>query len=180
MDEPFGALDAQLKMVMQAELRHRRHSRCGGRQAALRLEPADYTHAHAVLSRLDNLVAINSALEVDLTGQVSSEVAGRRYRGTIGGLADFARGALAAEGGRSIIVLASRTGRDGSRRTIVPVCTSGFVSPGRADADITVTEYGRACLRGLPLDQRIGRMISIAHPDDREAMERDAAAIAGR
>jgi len=146
----------------------------------LRLEPVAYTHAQRTLAQLDGLVSINSALEVDLTGQVSSEVAAGRYLGTIGGLADFARGALAADRGRSIVALPSRAGREGARSAVVTVCTSGFVSLGRADADVVVTEYGIAQLRGLPIRERIRRMIDIAHPDDRDQLAKEGDAIAGR
>jgi acyl-CoA hydrolase len=147
------------------EWAHRRHD--------LRLEPVAYTHAQHVLNRLFGLVAVNSALEVDLTGQVGSEVAGGRYLGTVGGLADFARGAMGAQGGRSVIALPSRSGRR-NRASIVPTVSSGVVTLPRADADTVVTEYGVAELRGRSLPERIRRMIAIAHPDDREWLSRRA------
>lgn len=144
---------------------------------ALRVEPVSYTHNPAVLRALDGLVAINSALEVDLTGQAGAEVAGRRYVGTIGGHGDFVRAALAAEGGRSIIALASRTRKAAPR--IVPHLRSGVVTMPRADADAVVTEHGVAELRGRSIAERVRRMVAIAHPDDREDLERSAAGIAG-
>jgi acyl-CoA hydrolase len=146
--------------------------RFADRNDAILIEPVHYTHAHATLAGIKGLVAINSAVEVDLTGQAGSEIAAGRYVGTIGGQVDFVRGALAAEGGRSIIGLSSRTAR-GERR-IVPLVSSGVVTVPRADADIVVTEFGTAELRGQSISERVRRMIAIAHPADREQLERAA------
>jgi acetyl-CoA hydrolase len=150
---------------------HRLHD-FAHRNAALLVEPVDYTHNPRVLSRLSGLVAIQSAVEVDLTGQVGSEIAGSRYVGTVGGQVDFARGALTAEGGRSIMALSSRTTRGAGK--IVTRLGSGVVTTGRADADVVVTEHGVAELRGQPIAERVARMIAIAHPDDREELEQSA------
>jgi acyl-CoA hydrolase len=139
---------------------------------ALRVEPLTYTHSQPVLQRLDRLVAINSAIEVDLTGQIGAEIAGSRYVGTIGGQADFVRGALGAERGRSVIALASRTRRGTPK--IVARMRSGVVTTSRADADIVVTDHGVAELRGQPITERVRRMIAIAHPGDRDQLEREA------
>jgi acyl-CoA hydrolase len=138
--------------------------------ADLLIEPMSHTHSHTVLRGLTGLVAINSAIEVDLTGQVGAEIAGSRYVGTIGGHADFVRGAMAAERGRSIVGLPSRTAKGIAR--IVPRLRSGVVTTSRADADVVVTEHGVAELRGQPIAERVRRMIAIAHPGDREALER--------
>lgn len=126
---------------------------------------AEYTHSPAVLARLGRLVAINAALEVDLTGQVGAEVAGGRYLGGIGGQADFS-GAAARTGGRSIIVLRSTAG---GASTIVPVL-SGPVTTARADVDVVVTEHGIAWLRGVPLPDRPARLAAIAAPEHRDAV----------
>ncbi|MEU5401446.1 acetyl-CoA hydrolase/transferase C-terminal domain-containing protein [Streptomyces sp. NPDC005963] len=142
------------------------------RNEGVRVEPVGHTHAPDVLRRLPRLTAVNSALEVDLTGQVSAEVAGSAYVGTIGGQVDFVRGALASPGGRSIIALPSRT--TSARTRVVPRLSAGIVTTGRADADAVVTEYGVAELRGIPISERVRRMIQIAHPDDREALQRQA------
>jgi acyl-CoA hydrolase len=139
---------------------------------ALLVEPVAYTHSQRVLNQLTGLVAINSAIEVDLTGQVGAEIAGSRYVGTIGGHADFVRGAMGAERGRSVIGLSSRV--PGGMRKIVPRLRSGVVTTSRADADVVVTEHGTAELRGQPIGERVRRMIAIAHPDDREVLEREA------
>lgn len=143
----------------------------------LRIEPVHYTHAMKTLAGLENLVAVNSAIEVDLTGQGGSEIAGRRYLGTIGGQVDFIRGALAAPGGRSMICLPSRTASGQPR--VVARLSSSVVTVGRAEADLVVTEWGSAALRGLPVRERARRMIAVAHPADREALERAAADLPG-
>ncbi|HEX2561158.1 acetyl-CoA hydrolase/transferase family protein [Phenylobacterium sp.] len=138
----------------------------------LLIEPVEYTHAAAVLAQLPRFTAINSALEVDLTGQVGAELADGVFVGAVGGQADFVRGALAAEGGRAIIALPSRTRRGAAR--IVARLASGTVTTPRSDADLVVTEHGVAELRGQPIRERIARLIAIAHPDDREALAREA------
>lgn len=139
---------------------------------ALWLEPLTYTHSQAVLRRLGRFVAINSALEVDLTGQVGAEVAGSRYVGTVGGQVDFVRGALGGPEGRSIIALSSRTARGVPK--IVARLRSGVVTSARADADVVATEHGVAELRDQPIGERVRRMIAIADPGDRDALEREA------
>jgi acyl-CoA hydrolase len=131
--------------------------------------PASYTHAAAVLARLRTLVSINSALEVDLTGQVGSEVAGGRYLGGIGGQADFS-GAAARTGARSIIALRSTAG---GASTIVPRL-DGPVTTARADVDVVVTEHGAAWLRGVPLSTRGARLAAIAAPEHRDELNRRA------
>lgn len=143
----------------------------------LLIEPVHYTHAISTLARFDNLVAVNSAIEVDLGGQAGSEIAGKRYLGTIGGQVDFVRGALASKGGRSMICLPSRTASGHSR--IVASLSSGTVTVTRAEADIVVTEWGSAQLRGLAVRERARRLIAVAHPDYREELERAAAQLPG-
>lgn len=142
------------------------------RNERVRVEPVTYTHDPDVLRRLPRFTAINSALEVDLTGQVAAEVAGSAYVGTVGGQVDFARGALAAENGRSIIALPSRTAS--GRARIVSRITSGVITTGRADADTVVTEHGVAELRGRSIAQRVRNMIAIAHPEDRDRLHEQA------
>lgn len=131
---------------------------------------ASYTHAPGVLSRLGHLVAINSALQVDLTGQVNAELRQGRQVGGIGGHSDFSR-AAAATGSCSVIALRSTAGE---HSTIVPSLDHGVVTTGRSDVDAVVTEYGIAHLTGVPLHQRAPRLIAIAAPEHREALERAA------
>lgn len=133
---------------------------------ALRLKPTSYVHAHDTLSRIDRFVAINSAIEVDLTGQVNAEVAGGRYVGAVGGAGNFLRGAAASKGGLPIIALPS-TARGRSRivRTL-----SGPVTTPRADTALVVTEHGIADLRGASLAEREASLLAIADPAHRDAL----------
>ncbi|MCE0761946.1 4-hydroxybutyrate CoA-transferase [Pseudonocardia kujensis] len=133
----------------------------------VRFRPASYTHDPGVLARLRRLVAINSAVEVDLSGQVGSEAVGGRYLGGIGGQADFS-GAAARTGARSIIALRSTAG---GASTIVPALR-GPVSTGRADVDVVVTEHGSAWLRGCPHDEYGARLVAVAAPEHRDALIR--------
>ena len=141
------------------------------RNAALELRSADYTHAANVLGRLPDFVAINSAVEVDLTGQVNAEVANGAYVGAVGGALDFIRAANASPGGLSLVCLPSSVGTKASR---VVARLSGPVATPRSEAGVFVTEHGAADLRGLPLRARVARMLEIAHPDFREALQREA------
>ena len=143
------------------------------RNPALLMCPPSHTHALPVLARIPHFIAINSALEVDLTGQVNAEVADGTYVGAVGGQADFVRGALAAPHGRAIIALPA-TARRGSASRIVTKLTGPVTSP-RSDADVVVTEWGVAELRGATLAERARRMIAVAAPDFREALAREAA-----
>jgi len=131
------------------------------------MRPVDVTHAHAVLAGIDRLVSINSAVEVDLTGQVNSEVAGDAFIGGVGGQVDFVRGATASAGGRSIIALPA-TDRTGAISRIVP--HTGVVTTARNDVDTIVTEYGVAELRGVDLAERRRRLTAIAHPRFRDEL----------
>ena len=139
---------------------------------AMKLFTFMHTHRAEILSQLDNIIGVNSAVEIDLTGQVNAEVADGVHVGAVGGQGDFVRGTQMAARGRSIIALPS-TARNGKVSRIVSRL-SGPVTTARSDADLFVTEYGVAELRGQPLQERIPRMIAIAHPDFREALERDA------
>jgi acyl-CoA hydrolase len=134
-----------------------------------RFAPVGETHDLARLARIERFTAINSALEVDLFGQVNGELAGGRQISGVGGLADFARGARLAPGGRSIIALTATDGTGASR--IVPVL-GGPVSLSRLDADLVVTEHGVAALRHLDVDARAQALVAIAAPAHREALER--------
>jgi acyl-CoA hydrolase len=135
---------------------------------AVSVRPASYTHHQAVLSRINRLVAINSALEVGLDGSVNAETLNGVAIGAIGGQLDFVRGANASPGGRAIIALPS-TAPNGRSRIVAQVET---VTTPRADVDAIVTEWGVAELRGCTLRQRSERMISIAAPEHRETLSR--------
>jgi acyl-CoA hydrolase len=119
-----------------------------------------------VLSRINRLVAINSALEVGLDGAVNSETLNGVAVGAIGGQLDFVRGANASPGGRAIIALPA-TASDGCSRIVAAVET---VTTPRADVDAIVTEWGVAELRGQDIAERARRMIAIAAPEHREGL----------
>jgi acetyl-CoA hydrolase len=142
------------------------------RNRAIRLFTLMHTHRAEILSQLGKIVAVNSAVEVDLTGQVNAEVAGGVYVGAVGGQGDFVRGVQMASHGRSVIALPA-TARDGQLSRIV-ARLGGPVTTARSDADLIITEFGVADLRGQPLDARIPRMIAISDPKFREALEREA------
>jgi acyl-CoA hydrolase len=137
-----------------------------------------YTHNAAILAQLNNLVTINSALEVDLTGQVNSEQSGSSYLGGTGGQVDFVRAGCRSPGGHSIIALpATAKGGEISR---ICVNLSGPVTTARSDVDIIVTEFGAAEVRGQSLAERTRRLIAIAHPKFREELDRAAHTIRQR
>lgn len=140
---------------------------------ALALRRATYTHAQATLSRLARLHTINSAVEIDLSGQVNAELAGERYVGAVGGQVDFVRGGRAGPDGRSIIAMPSVT-PDGKRSKIVAGLGGRPVTTARSDVDLVVTEYGCADLWGLDLKARAAALVAIAHPDFREQLERES------
>ena len=129
-----------------------------------------------VLAGIDNFVAINSAVEVDLFGQVNSEVVrGRQISGT-GGAVDFMRGALMSRGGRSIGAFEATAG-GGRFSRIVPALPAGNVATAlRTDADIFVTEYGVARVRGLDAEERARALVRIAAPQFRGQLEEGTAA----
>jgi acetyl-CoA hydrolase len=141
------------------------------RNAAFRLAAPDYTHSPAVLAQLPDFVSVNAAVEVDLCGRVNAEVAGGAYVGGVGGAMDFIRGAAAAPRGRAIIALPS-VARDGRTSRIVASCAT--VTTPAADADLVVTEWGVASLRGIDYAERARRLVAIAHPEHREALARAA------
>lgn len=129
---------------------------------------ADYTHEISVISQIDNFVSVNSAIEIDLMGQVNAEVAGGRQISGTGGSVDFMRSAKASRNGRSIVAMAS-TARGGSVSRIVPKVST--VTALRTDVDIVVTEYGVADLRHASLASRREQLIAVAHPDFRDQLK---------
>lgn len=129
--------------------------------------PVDYVNNPAVIARNDRMVAINSALQIDLTGQVAADSIGHRFYSGVGGQADFVRGAAASKGGRSIIALPS-TAKAGSASRIVAALNEGTgVVTTRADVDFIVTEYGIASLKGKTVRERAIALIQVAHPEFR-------------
>jgi acyl-CoA hydrolase len=133
--------------------------------------PPRHTHAIATVARIPNFVSINTAIEVDLAGQVNSEIADGMYVGGTAGAVDYVRGAQLSAGGRSIMALLA-TAKKGTVSRIVPKVSA--VTVAASDIDTVVTEYGVAELKGVPLEERAKRMIAIAHPAFREELERGA------
>jgi len=133
----------------------------------------DYINDPRIIGQNDNLVSINSALQVDLQGQVCSESVGLKQFSGIGGQVDFVRGAAFSKGGRSILAFPS-TAKNDTISKVVPFLTEGSaVTTSRTDADYIVTEYGVAKLKGNTLRERARQLIGIAHPDFREGLKEE-------
>lgn len=136
----------------------------------IQMAPVDYVNDPRVIAQNDNLVSINSCIQVDLIGQVVSSSVGLRQISGIGGQADFVRGATMSRGGRTIMAMPS-TAQGGRTSKIVPFIDEGAsVSTGRCDVDYVVTEHGVAQLWGRTLRARAEQLIAIAHPDFREEL----------
>jgi GNAT superfamily N-acetyltransferase len=137
---------------------------------AVEMRASDFTNDPFVVARNDNMVAINSALAIDLTGQVASDTLMGRFFSGIGGQVDFVRGAARSRGGKSIIALPS-TAKDGALSRIVPALEEGAgVVTSRGDVRYVATEYGVADLWGKNIRERANALISIAHPDFRSEL----------
>jgi acyl-CoA hydrolase len=156
----------------------RRLFRFADRNPRLGLRDSAYTHGDGILAQLPNLVTINSALEVDLTGQVNAEQNGAHYLGGTGGQVDFVRAGSRSPGGHSIIALPA-TARGGQVSRLV-VSLSGPVTTARSEVDVIVTEFGAAELKGQTLAERARRLVAIAHPAFQEELERAAHVFARR
>jgi acyl-CoA hydrolase len=148
------------------------------RNPKIGLRRSAYTHAEATLSRFDRLVTINSAVEVDLTGQVNAEQSGSQYFGGTGGQVDYVRAGSRSRGGRSIIALPATA--KGGKVSRITVALSGPVTTARSDVDVIVTEFGAAELKGQTLAERARRLAGIAHPDFHEELHRAVHAIQHR
>ena len=136
----------------------------------------DYVNDPAIIARNDNMVSINTGLQVDLTGQVASESIGHSIFSGSGGQNDTAEGAIHAKNGRSIIALYA-TAKEDTVSTITPALYPGAaVTLSRNNIDFIVTEYGIAPMRGLPVRQRVHNLVAVAHPKFREQLIFDAKA----
>ncbi|SMC24849.1 Acyl-CoA hydrolase [Desulfacinum hydrothermale DSM 13146] len=137
------------------------------------LHPVEYTNHYLVISQNAKMVTLNSALEVDLTGQVCSDSVGHQIYSGVGGSVDFLRGARNSKGGKTIVVLPSTTA-DGHSRIVPELTEGGGVVTTRGGVQYVVTEYGIAQLQGRSLRERALALIGIAHPDFREELTRHA------
>ncbi len=135
---------------------------------AVELYPVDYVNNPAVIMQNENIVSINSCIQIDLMGQVVSETIGLKQFSGVGGQVDYVRGASMAKGGKSIIAIPS-TASKGTLSRIVPFIDEGSaVTTTRNDVHFIVTEFGIAELKGKTLKQRAEALIGVAHPDFRE------------
>ncbi|MBI4334426.1 MAG: acetyl-CoA hydrolase/transferase family protein [Chloroflexi bacterium] len=141
------------------------------------LMDADYVEDIRIISAHDNMVAINSALSVDLTGQINAETLGNRIISGPGGQIPFVIGALLSRGGRAVTVLPSTASGGAASRIVAQFPTGSAVTIQRCCADIVATEYGVAHLRGKTIRQRAEELIAIAHPDFRHELRAHAVHI---
>lgn len=149
---------------------------------SVEVRAGNYTNDPYIIGQIDNMVSINTTLEIDLTGQCASESIGSKQFSGSGGQADTAIGAQNAKGGKSFIALYStamvrnpETGEKEEKSKILPQLTPGAaVSLSRNDVDFVVTEYGIAALRGTTIQERVERLIAIAHPKYREWLYEEA------
>ncbi|WP_298193238.1 acetyl-CoA hydrolase/transferase C-terminal domain-containing protein [Novosphingobium sp.] len=150
--------------------------------AALDRNPAfvarqvDYTNLPKTVARNDNVFSVNSTGQMDLQGQAASEADGYRHFSGTGGQLGFVRAAYESEGGRGFLCMPSTYEKHGVRksRVVAGLAPGTIVTVPRTDVMYVATEYGMACLKGLPVAERAKAMISIAHPDFREELEREA------
>jgi len=142
--------------------------------AIIELHPSDYVNDPFIIAQNENMIAINSAIEVDLTGQVCADSIGPAIYSGIGGQVDFVRGAARSKGGKPIIALPS-TAKDGKLTRIVAQLKPGAgVVTSRGDVHFVATEYGVADLNGKSFRERVRAMIAIAAPQFRDELERYA------
>ena len=141
----------------------------------IQMMPVDVCNNPAIISQNNNVVSINSCVQVDLQGQVCAEAIGLRQISGIGGQMDFVRGANLSKGGRSIIALHSTTKDESESKIVTTITTGGPVTTGRCDVNYIVTEYGVAQLRGQTLRERAKRLIAIAHPKFRAELAEEYA-----
>jgi acetyl-CoA hydrolase len=140
----------------------------------IEMHPVTFTNDPVIIARNDRMVAINSAIEVDLTGQVCADSVGHRLYSGIGGQVDFVRGAVRSRGGKAIIALPSTAERGRISRIVAELKPGAGVVTTRGDVRFVVTEYGVADLHGRTLRERARALIAVAHPQFRAALEEAA------
>ncbi len=143
------------------------------RNPSILILDSHFTNDLSIIARNDNMVSINTSLQVDLTGQVCSESIGTRHYSGTGGQTETAIGANLSKNGRSIIALKS-TAKAGTISSITPVLSPGaIVTLSRNSVDYVVTEYGVAPMKGRSIRDRVSNLISIAHPNFREELRKE-------
>lgn len=141
---------------------------------AVELYPVDYVNHPMIIAKNDNMISINSALQVDLMGQVNAESIGAKQFSGTGGQVDFVRGASMSKGGKSIIAMPSTAAKGRISKIVMNLDLGSTVTTSRNDVDYVVTEYGIASLKGKTLRERAKALIAIAHPDFRESLMKQA------
>jgi acyl-CoA hydrolase len=138
--------------------------------------PVDYTNMPHIIMQNDKVVSINNTTQIDLQGQCASESDGHRHLTGTGGQLQFVRGAYASKGGKSFMLLSSTYERKGRRksRIVLDLTPGNIVTTPRSDTMYVVTEYGMTNLKGKSVADRAKALISLAHPDFREGLERQA------
>ncbi len=144
-----------------------------GETPACRIVPANYGVNPMVIMQNDNMVSVNTCIQVDLTGQICAETIGPKQYSGSGGSFDYAYGALHARGGRGIMAFTSTTPK-GISKIKAFLDYGAAVTVPRAYADYIVTEYGVAALRGRTVKERVEQLIAVAHPDFREELRSEA------
>jgi acyl-CoA hydrolase len=146
------------------------------RNPAFETRAVDYTNLPQSVARNDNIVAVNSTGQMDLQGQAASESSGHRHFSGTGGQLGFVRAAYQSKGGRAFLCMPSTHEKGGVRksRVVVDLPAGTIVTVPRTDVMYAVTEHGMVCLKGKSVAERAMAMISIAHPDFREELEREA------
>ena len=139
----------------------------------IEMRTVDYTNNPYIIAQNKNMVAINSALEVDLLGQVCADTIGPKQFSGVGGQLDFVRGARMSEGGKAVIALPS-TAKGGISRIVPTLKEGAAVTTSRNDVDYVVTDYGIASLKGKTVIDRMKALINIAHPNVREELQKKA------
>jgi acetyl-CoA hydrolase len=139
--------------------------------ALIELHPTDYVNDPFIIAQNDNMIAINSAIEVDLTGQVCADSVGPNFYSGIGGQVDFVRGASRSRGGKPIIALPATAKEERISRIVPQLKPGAGVVTSRGDVHYVVTEYGVASLHGRSIRERAQALIKIAHPKFRAELE---------
>ncbi len=139
--------------------------------------PEDYVNDPFIIAQNEKMISINSALQIDVLGQVAADTLGPFQFSGVGGQIDFIRGATRSKGGKSIIALPS-TAAKGTISRIVPILDTGAsVTTSRNDVQFVVTEYGVAELKGKTVRERMQALTNIAHPDFRNEIEEKMKAV---
>jgi len=139
-------------------------------------QPVELTNLPHLIMQNDRLMTINNTTQMDLQGQAASESSGHRHISGSGGQLQFVRGGYASNGGKSFVCMSSTYERDGVRssRIVLDLTPGNIVTAPRSDMMFVVTEHGLVNLKGKSIPERAKAMISLAHPDFRESLEREA------